>query len=62
MPIYDYECPACGHRSEEMHPVAGSSDPIICPCGTEMKKVPSRVSPPQGGPTPVFFPNRGARK
>jgi putative FmdB family regulatory protein len=35
MPIYEYICSACGHRTDIVHGIAGSG-PNFCPeCGTE---------------------------
>lgn len=35
MPLYDYDCPACGHRSEVMHGVHDAG-PATCPrCGSD---------------------------
>lgn len=35
MPLYDYDCLACGHRVEVMHGVHGTG-PAACPsCGSE---------------------------
>ncbi len=39
MPLYEYQCQSCGHRSEEMQRI---SDPplTVCPaCGGEYKKL-----------------------
>lgn len=43
MPIYEYRCPACGHRLEEVQPM-GSGPPGPCPrCGEELKRAYGRV-------------------
>jgi len=34
MPIFEYECPECGHTFEEIETIADRDKPHICPvCG-----------------------------
>jgi len=46
MPIYEFECPDCGHRFEELTP--SDTRALACPdCGSrEARRLLSRVSPP----------------
>lgn len=30
MPSYDYKCNSCGNVQEELHPMKGPEEPIIC--------------------------------
>lgn len=43
MPLYEYTCPACGHRAEKVRPVADRDCPLLCTCndleGTPMQRV-----------------------
>jgi putative FmdB family regulatory protein len=44
MPLYDYHCPACGHRFEAL--VRGGTRPACPQCGgTALEKAVSRISP-----------------
>ena len=45
MPLYRYECKACGHEFRILHQ-QGSNDPATCPSceSTELHRLPSRVS------------------
>jgi putative FmdB family regulatory protein len=49
MPIFEYECAACGRLFEEL--VMSSSQEIACPhCGsTEIEKLVSRIAKSCGG-------------
>lgn len=63
MPIYTYRCQTCEHRFEEFRSLA-DGDTCDCPialCGGTGIKVPSPVSRPLGGDTPIHYRNRGAR-
>lgn len=58
MPFYDHRCPN-GHEFDDLRPASKVKDEIKCPeCGEVAPVVPSRVSPPQGCPTPKFYPGR----
>ena len=60
VPIYTYLCPACGNVFEELRSIADDSDVMcpIAPCVGIGGKIPSQVSRPQGGDTPIHFRNR----
>ena len=46
MPIYEFECEACGERFEEL--VAGGTDSHACPaCGKPASRRLSSVAPPR---------------
>jgi len=58
--IYTYEC-LNGHRQEVLQTLKeAAEDPRPgCPfCSEHMSRVPSVPAPPQGGPTPKFYPGR----
>ncbi len=67
MPTYTYRCtdPNCGFVFEEMNTIA-NGDTAYCPCagpgggscGTKAVKIPSQVSRPLGGDTPIHYRNR----
>ena len=39
MPVYEYECEACGHRFELRRSMSDSDDEVECPaCGTKKPK------------------------
>lgn len=50
MPIYEFECPDCGHRFEELTP--SDTRALACPgCGSkEARRLLSRVSRPARQP------------
>ena len=57
MPIYEYDCRACGHGFEEL--VLGSETPLCPSCeGTNLEKRQSTfgVSGGRAGSTPVTLP------
>lgn len=75
MPVYAYRCTSCGHIFEEMmgmkdpnpacprvldHITTMSGDAAVI-CLGESVKVPSPVSRPLGGDTPIHYRDRGAR-
>lgn len=39
MPMYDYECPHCGHKQEAFFHIKDKPDDIPCVCGKEAVKV-----------------------
>ena len=67
MPIYTYRCTACGNVFEELLPM--SAPPPACPamltneqgghysCEQATVKIPSPVSRPLGGDTPIHHRN-----
>ena len=36
MPLYDYECDACGHRVELQRKIADRNGNVLCSCGGAM--------------------------
>ena len=39
MPVYEYECQACEHKTEALRPMAGADEPIKCEqCGSAKTK------------------------
>lgn len=77
MPFYDYRCTVCGHEFDDMKSVSDPNPPCpnelehrdasgefdgMYQCGGPTVKIPSKPSPPLGGPTPIHYPNRGVRK
>jgi putative FmdB family regulatory protein len=58
MPVYTYECPFCDHTEEVYRAIMDETE-VECPkCAESMDRIPSVPSPPQGGPTKKFYPNR----
>ncbi len=55
MPIYEYGCPSCNHKFEEL--VMGGREPKACPkCGGKVKRQMSAFacgSSPSGGGMPA---------
>ncbi|KKM59933.1 hypothetical protein LCGC14_1546950, partial [marine sediment metagenome] len=51
MPMFDYECPKCGHIEQD-HLVAKWEDEVVCPCGGGMKRMPTAG-------VPHMFPDEG---
>jgi putative FmdB family regulatory protein len=52
MPVYEYECPCCGHAFEEAHPVSMADEVARRPCeacGADARRVLSRGSFRLGG-------------
>ncbi len=49
MPIYEYECPACGERFSRLRPMREVDEPSRCPkCGNEeARRVLSLIAAPQ---------------
>lgn len=68
MPIYTNKCTVCGHVFEDMRSISAPNPP--CPntdanevvqggvCGQPTVRIPSPVSRPQGGDTPIHYRNR----
>ena len=47
MPIYEFKCPTCGRRFEELRKYDRREDPAPCPtegCGQEARRMVSAVS------------------
>jgi putative FmdB family regulatory protein len=50
MPIYEYECGACGHRFENLQEMSAAAPD--CPkCKGKVKKLLSAATPISGGPS-----------
>lgn len=43
MPLYEYECPACGARTEEQKKIDGRDEPVYCECSVAMSRVPGNA-------------------
>jgi hypothetical protein len=69
MPIYTLKCSSCGHVFEDLLSISAENPP--CPalltgdlgtlahtCGQPTMKIPSQVSRPLGGDTPLHYRNR----
>jgi putative FmdB family regulatory protein len=39
MPIYDFKCPACGHKFEILLPIDKRDEAICENCGAQVKRV-----------------------
>lgn len=58
MPIYDFHCPACGHRFEAL--VRASDSPPVCPqCNNALDRLVSAPAPP-GKSKAIIASNRRA--
>ena len=44
MPIYSFECRDCGRKGDVHRKVADRGNPVECPCGKEMNRVPERFT------------------
>jgi|TARA_R100000008_G_scaffold84652_2_gene72640 putative FmdB family regulatory protein len=44
MPIYSFECRDCGRKGDVHRKVADRGNPVKCPCGKEMNRVPERFT------------------
>ena len=68
MPIYTFRCTRCEHVFEELQTISATPPPCPYeiagpgggtePCAAPTVKVPSAVSRPLGGDTPIHFRNR----
>jgi putative FmdB family regulatory protein len=57
-PIYDYRCPECNITIDVLRSFKDETSVRCSVCEHRMEKVPSIPSPPTGGSTPHFYPNR----
>lgn len=53
MPLYEFECPECGHQKEKWVSVVNRNDPNPCPACQEDEMV-RKIS----APTKVYHPSK----
>lgn len=49
MPLYAYNCPACGTSFERIRPIKAATIPAFCECGAEAERVLTAPNVPASG-------------